>query len=247
MNAISSLNREDAYSAVEPYINAEGVHLWPFDPLFPVDVHFFTLDGPGNIRMNRHDYFELALVLSGEAVFQIQERSLPVREGDLFVMGSNLYHTLRRLPRRKFEAVFFFFEPGLVRAAESSGDDLEYLMPFSLQDSDFPHIIPPETGIPAQSLDLIQRIWSELPAESNRARLTVRTYIKTILISLVNHYATYRDTREKFLRKEEAFERLRPLFEFVDRHYQQTITVKDAARLSAMSASSFERFFKSTA
>ncbi len=170
-----------------------------------------------------------------------------MREGDLVVMGSNLYHTLRKSSRRGFEAVFFFFEPGLVRAAESSGDDLEYLMPFSLQDSDFPHIVPPETGIPAQSLDLIQRIWSELPAESNRARLTVKTYLKMLLILLVNHYAGYRDTREKFLRKEEDLERLRPLFDFVDRNYQQAITVKDAARLSAMSASSFERFFKSTA
>ncbi len=119
-------------------------------------------------------------------------------------------------------------------------------MPFSLQDSDFPHIVPPETGVPAQSLDLIQRIWSALPAESNLARLTVKTYLKTLLILLVNHYAAYRDTREKFLRKEEDLERLRPLFDFVDRSYQQAITAKDAARLSAMSASSFERFFKHT-
>ncbi len=111
-NAVASLNREDLYSAVEPYINTEGIHQWPFDPLFPLDVRLFTLDGPGNIRMNRHDYFELGLVLSGEAIFQIQERNLPVREGDLVVMGNSLYHAFRKSSRRGFEAVFFYFEPG---------------------------------------------------------------------------------------------------------------------------------------
>ena len=31
---------EKEYSVVEPQINAEGVHVWPFDPSFPIDIRF---------------------------------------------------------------------------------------------------------------------------------------------------------------------------------------------------------------
>jgi hypothetical protein len=35
---------ENAYSIVDPQINAEGIHLWPFDLSFPVDVRFFSFN-----------------------------------------------------------------------------------------------------------------------------------------------------------------------------------------------------------
>ena len=50
---------KDQFSVIEPQINAEGVHVWPFDVSCPVDVLFLTEDGQHSIRMNRHSYFEI--------------------------------------------------------------------------------------------------------------------------------------------------------------------------------------------
>ena len=33
---------KDHFSVLEPQINAQGVHKWPFDEFCPVDVAFFT-------------------------------------------------------------------------------------------------------------------------------------------------------------------------------------------------------------
>ena len=44
------LTWEKEYSVVEPQINAEGVHVWPFDPSFPIDIRFFDLDGRRVVR-----------------------------------------------------------------------------------------------------------------------------------------------------------------------------------------------------
>ena len=83
---------EDQFRLVEPQINAEGIHTWPFDAAFPIDVRFMT-SGPGhNVRKNRHEYFELAYLCAGAASLEIQDRSLPLQEGDLAVVGSTLYH-----------------------------------------------------------------------------------------------------------------------------------------------------------
>jgi hypothetical protein len=85
---------EDQFHVVEPQINAEGIHVWPFDPSLPLDVRFLTCARRQNVRMNRHDYFELIYLCAGSTNLKIQNRSLPFREGDLAVVGSTLYHSV---------------------------------------------------------------------------------------------------------------------------------------------------------
>ena len=234
---------EDQVRLVEPQINAEGIHVWPFDPAFPVDVRFMTSGLGHNVRKNRHDYFELAYLCAGGASLEIQDRSLPFHEGDLAVVGSTLYH---RFECRSGPPVTFgvlFFQPDLIRA-DGGPDNAEYLTPFLLQDPQFPHVVPANTSIPGQVFDLMQRIRAELPATTPRARLTVKTYLKMILILLVNQYASYAGTVETFQRQQRALERLRPLFEYLEKHFGEATQVQEAAHICGMSESHFMSFFK---
>ncbi len=34
---------ESLCTVIEPQINADGVHEWPFDPMFPIDVRHFSM------------------------------------------------------------------------------------------------------------------------------------------------------------------------------------------------------------
>jgi AraC-like DNA-binding protein len=245
MRTETEFNWELDFPLIEPQINAQGVHVWPFDPSFPADIRFFECGHHHGVRMNRHDYFELVYVYSGEASFQIQDRSFTVRGGDLVMIGSTLYHRqLARIDGVKDRVVVLIFKPELIRTATANGDDVEYLMPFYSQNADFPHVIPAETTVPARIFELIKDMYAEFPVTSSRARLAVRTYLKMVLILLVNHYADYLGTRKTFRDKQQSIMRLRPLFVWIDRHYADPVTVEDAARICAMSASYFMRFFK---
>jgi hypothetical protein len=53
---VAQLPWENVFSLIDPQINAEGVHTWPFDPACPIEVRFFQYDKRHHIRMNRHDY-----------------------------------------------------------------------------------------------------------------------------------------------------------------------------------------------
>ncbi len=233
---------EDIFRLVEPQINAEGVHVWPFDAAFPVNVLYLTKSARNSVRMNRHKYFEITCVCSGNGDYHIQDRLLPFREGDLAVVGSTLYHRIESRSGPMTLATLFF-EPDLIRS-DGSHDGAEYLTPFLLQDSDFPHIVPGENGIPDQVLDLMRRIRGELPARTALARLTVRTYLKMALVLLVNHYSSYSGTIQTFQRQQLALDRLRPLFEFIALNYGGSIQVREAARICGMSDSHFMSFFK---
>lgn len=234
---------EDQVRVVEPQINAQGIHIWPFDPAFPIDVRFMTSGLGHNVRKNRHDYFELAYLCAGAASLEIQGRSLPLHESDLAVVGSTLYHRFECRSEPPVTLAVLFFQPNLIRA-DGGPDSAEYLTPFLLQDPQFPHIVPFKTGIPNQVFDLMQRIRSELPATTPRARLAVKTYLKMILILLVNQYASYAGTVETFQRQQRALERLRPLFEHLEKHFGEPTQVQEAARICGMSESHFMSFFK---
>lgn len=240
---VSKMPCKDHFSLVEPQINAEGIHKWPFDETCPVDVLFLTGYGGQDVRMNRHGYFEVLYLCSGTAECRIQDRLLPINEGDLVVIGSTLYHRIECHRSAPATIAALFFEPDLIRC-DGSSDSAEYLTPFLLQDSEFPHIVPAETGIPRQVLDMMLRIRTELPASSTRARLAVRTYLKMLLLLLVNQYAPYAGTVEIFQRQQRALDRLRPLFRYLGENCDDAIQVQKAARICAMSESHFMSFFK---
>lgn len=233
---------QDEFSLVEPQINAEGVHIWPFEPGFPIDVQFLTSGRSRGVRLNRHDFFELMYQCAGTTDLRIQERSLTLEKGDLAVIGSTLYHRVTSRTGRPITLGVLFFEPRLIQA--DSADSAEYLTPFLMQDAQFPHVIGGSTGLPKQVFDLMQRIRAELPAATARQRLAVKTYLKMILILLVNQYASHARTIEVFNRQQRALDRLRPLFAHIEKHYDEPIPVKEAARFCRMSNSHFAAFFK---
>jgi AraC family transcriptional activator of pobA len=247
MGAVQPIVWEDAYSAVLPLINAEGLLMSSFDALAPVQVHFYRYDRQRDFRMCRHDHFEVFLVHSGQIIFQLQERFYPMTEGDLIVINSTQYHKVRpavsSLTASDLDAVLLHFLPEWIHSS-NCGEEMEYLMPFLQQDSSFPHVIPAQTGIPAQIYELIQQIAAELPAGTRRARLSVKTYLRMILIKLLNHYSVYHSHEEVFDAKRRRLERLRPLFNHLDQHFSEPIALEAAASIVNMSQSHFLHFFK---
>jgi AraC-like DNA-binding protein len=233
----------EQFDLVEPQINAEGVHIWPFDAPCPVDVLFLTVDDRHRVRMNRHGYFEVLYLCSGSANCHIQDRLLPFNEGDLAIIGSTLYHRIECQSSSPVTLAALFFEPDLIRC-DGASDSAEYLTPFLLQDEDFPHVIPAETGVPRQVLDLMLRIRSEIPASSARGRLASKTYLKMLLILLVNQYAPYAGTVETYQRQQQNLERLRPLFRYLGENCGDSIHFREAARICGMSESHFMSLFK---
>lgn len=236
---------QNAYQIVEPGIRSDGVRIYPFDIAFPIAVAFHIFGGPHSVRMNRHEFFELLYTWGGSTDIQVASRHFRVKQGDLVVLGPNLYHRILNPPRAQVKLVSLNFQPTVVRgSAAPGGEEDQYLAPFLCQDSRFPHVIPASTGIPKQALGLILRVHAALPACTRVAQLAVRTYMRMALFLLVKYYEEYLDRCETFDRRQREIQRLSPVFHFLEQNYSERIQIEDAARLCAMSSSHFMRFFK---
>jgi AraC-like DNA-binding protein/mannose-6-phosphate isomerase-like protein (cupin superfamily) len=231
------------FSFVEPHINREGVHVWPFNASCPIDVLFLTEDARQPMRMHRHEYFEVLHLCSGSAICHVGDRVFPFEEGDLAVIGSTPYHSIECRTSTPSRLAALFFDPEVIRC-DGGSDSVEYLTPFLLRDSEFPHVVPAKSGVPNQVLELMLGIRSELPASSPRASLAARTYLKMLLMLLVNQYSSYLRTIEIFQQQQRAVERLRPVFQYLGENCGSRVQVGDAARMCGMSESHFMTFFK---
>lgn len=244
MPQTSEIQWENAAKVIEPRVTASGIHVYPFDPAFPMQVRFLKLKSPSSVAMRRHDYFEILYMESGSAVYRVRDRSLRVSQGDLFVIGSQLDHGIQEYLTPTIQAVVLYFHPSLIRGENAISEGVEYLVPFEIQGQGFPHGVAASTGIPEQVIDLIRRIHRENGTRTPYAQLAMKTYLKMILVLLMNHYGGNATTTEAVVRKNRDLERLQPLFDYVDRHYVENITVEQAAGLLRMSKSHFMRFFR---
>jgi AraC-like DNA-binding protein len=229
------------YLVTADQVNADGRHVWPFNAAFPVDVLQHTLSGAKPFRMNQHDYFELVFLISGKLVWQIQDSFLTETEGDLFVMTSPRFHRLTEQSDAEIEVRSLFFDRNLL--ASAAGSDSAYLDYLFTRSSNQQHLVPRDTGLPRKVDDLMKEIARELPASSDRARLCVRTYIKMILVLLMDHVATLGPRQSTAQRREKSLDRLKPLFDIIERGYASRISTEDAADVVNMSLSTFRRTF----
>jgi AraC-like DNA-binding protein len=225
-------------------VNAEGVHVWPFAPHFPIDAIKHNLSGRRPFRMNRHDYVEIVYLNSGELVWQVQDNRVREQRGDLFVMLHPKYHRVTEESSPQVTAESLFFHPELLRSRQACKDESEYLVPFFSRDSEFAHVVPRGSNIPSEVLPLIRRIRKELPATSDRARLAVKTYVKMILVHVLDHFALTQEPFAPSDRRHRELDRFRPVFEFLDSRYSEHISPNDAADRIGMSPSRFRRAFK---
>lgn len=237
---------ESVNSCVDQQINAQHQHVWPFPHSCPIDVRFLVLDRRHSVPKHRPDHLEVVVFESGEMGYEVEDRLCTLHKNDILVVGDRIRH--RCLPlgnsQREARSLVLSFLPRLVDSGAPLGDDVHYLTPFRLLDKAFPNVIPAGTGLARETSDLMNRIYKELPGASDRSRLAIKTYLKMILLGLVNHYSELRATRQVLFSHQSNVRRLWPLFEYIANHYHETIRVNDAARLCAMSDCCFMHLFK---
>jgi AraC-like DNA-binding protein len=222
--------------------NPNGAHVWSTNLTCPIGF-FYGRDSHHKVPMDGHEYFEVLYLCSGSAICHVQGRTFTFEEGDLVVLKSTAQNTIEWGTSPPGRLVALLFDPDLIRC-DGAGDGPEYLSPFLLQDSDIPHVVPAKTGVPGDVLEFMLRIRSELPSSSPMARLAVRTYLKTLLVLLVNHYSTLTGTVQIYQHQQRAVERLRPVLQYIGDHCGSAILVGDAARMCGMSETHFMSSFK---
>jgi AraC-like DNA-binding protein len=240
------MNWEHVDSLVDRRIDTQQTHVWPFKSSFPVDVRFLILDRRQEVPLHRPDHLEVVVFESGELGYEVENSTCTLAKNDIIIVGSHIHHRCLALrsPRQLPRTIVLSFLPQTVHSGIPLSDDLQYLMPFNLRMPSVSNVIRANSGVSREIRELIDKIRQELPGSTDRSQLTIRTYLKVILLILSNYCADHATGRAAFHRQRDGAARLVAAFEHVQRHYDEPIRVAEVARLCAASTCRFMNLFK---
>jgi len=246
MRAAASMTWEHVDSLVDRRIDTDKTHVWPFQGPFPVDVRFLILDRREEVPLHRPDHLEVVVFESGELGYEVENSTCTLSKNDIIIVGSHIHHRCMplRTPRKTPRTIVLSFLPQTVHSGIPLHDDLEYLMPFNLSVPSASNVIRANSGVSREIRDLIDKISRELPGDDERSRLTIRTYLKVILLILSNYCQEHTTGRAAFHRQRDVAARLTAAFEHVQQHFDEPVRVADVARLCAASTCRFMNLFK---
>lgn len=213
------------------------------DYSFPVLVSPERLDAyeMGSFACHWHPEIEFTLILKGEILYQINDHTYHLKEGDGIFCNANMLHTGRHANSRDCSYLSVTVNPSLLYGYEASLLQTKYVQPVTenplLPSAAFFPDVPWEREV-LSHLTAIRRLWQD-PPRSYELRLLTELY--QIWILLFDHLDLETRPSSGDVRE---LERLRRIVTFIHEHYMEHISLEDISGCVNMCKSECCRLFK---
>ncbi|XID90324.1 helix-turn-helix domain-containing protein [Paenibacillaceae bacterium WGS1546] len=223
-----------------------GAHFFRHEE-FPFHIDRYAIRPNEHISSHTHDFVELVFVVSGNAMHEMAGNRYTLREGDVFVIEPNIFHSYTATGE---ETIVYnaLFDPDFLRRELDSLIQLPafvqffYLLPFLRRSDSFVPYQPLEEEQRSVILHHLSYIHSEYAAQREGWQLLVKTRWIECLVWL-----------SRFL-KDKPGAAPRPtvgdrnwigsVCYFIEREFRQPLTLEQVSRLCGMSVSSFTAKFR---
>jgi AraC-like DNA-binding protein len=231
--------------AIDPPLDPKG-HFEPeLDPELPLDVKLHVFSRPQAPSM-WHRFLELFVPIEGECIFRMGEADVHVRAGDALAVDHLKMHVVRDVPSAEARVLVLRFMPELVGGLGAPGAADLYLLPFLCHLEGEPNVM--RAGAAASEpvhAALAEVVASFFAPRPNPYRVTgVRAHFLLLLHHLAQHFGAHERLRAEHFQHRHRRERLRRLFEFIEQHHDEKISVDRAARLVGVSRPQLTRLFR---
>lgn len=225
--------------------SADGKHEIAFSPDFPLTLDSFIFSAHYPLTPSYHNYLEICYVYEGNGIFTMEDQSVPVQKGDMFIVGPHRMHLLEALPRQKIKMLVAFFLPDLIYHPGIDNQCYDYVRLFQ-SSSKTAFILP---GSNEQNGLLLQLMCSMFYYDQNRRKYyqwAIRNALCEILLILLNCFDD-RLSAEDFREKNKlAMRRLETVFSFIHQNFQDPTTINQLAKSAHMSPAYLSRYFSKT-
>ncbi len=210
---------------------------------FPVRLYHRTWmrgDRPYVPAPHVHNALELGYCHEGRGTFIIGKKILPFRAGQAVVITGREPHFGQNAAGVDSIWTWLFFDP--VQLLGSAAEDLGVLAEGGFCGRDFVNLLTREAQ--ADSVDLIRQLIEECAGKAEHYRSAGRGLALALLARL--HRLPGVGAAEGATEQSEAFGRLRPALDHIQRHYRERLDVGRLARLCHLSVPHFRLVFRRT-
>ncbi|HEY0791380.1 MAG TPA: AraC family transcriptional regulator [Chthoniobacterales bacterium] len=230
------------------WLDPTGRYDEPLDREFPFVIklfryrhHDFT---PG---LSWHERLELFMPLDGPVCMQMGKRQVDVAPGELLIVDNLKLHMTVDAPELNTRVIVISFLPEFVHGAGLPALDHVFLLPFYMQVTDQARVVRTDAPLLPQMRHAMAQLLPCYAGRTGYYQAGCKVYLLELLYHLAQHFRAADGLRSELIRQQERAARLRPLFEFVARHYAEPMTLKQGALLTKLSMPQFMKLFKKVA
>ncbi len=238
MNRDLSILQHEAYHEDQKFI--DGGISYPFRTHIEIAEGRFKIASP-----HYHNYIEIIYGLSGAFEIFIDGHKFTFGEGDLVLVNAMEVHAINSLTGADSTYIVIRFEPEMLYTTAQTIFEAKYVLPFTMRTSEHQKVFSYEeikdTPIPG----MLERIIDEDRERRYGFELAIRTDIGSIFLWILRYWHDQGlDLKLGVASDQTTIERLQLVFDYVDSHYDEALTLDLMADMCGMSYSYFSRFFK---
>lgn len=217
------------------------------DSMFPLYTSNINIGDKTNmLNCHWHDEIEFILVNSGKAVFQIENYSYEVSEGEIIIIGGGELHSAYSSnPNSICTCKSLIFNSEMLSSKSSDAIQIKFINPLINNQLNLPHylacISENEKSIRTFLLELI----STLTSKDNNYELMCKSYLYMIF-SKIMLMVTYKNTTDLLnTNSTNKIDNVKRILNYIHLNYNKPLTIKELSSEINMSEGHFCRSFKS--
>ncbi|WP_425060153.1 HTH-type transcriptional activator RhaS [Sporomusa carbonis] len=207
---------------------------------FPVEVirNEYKELGP-MFASHWHEQFQMLYFDQGEALIYCNSKPIQVRAGELVVINGSDLHYGENLCR---QLVYYLIKVDLSFLLSNQADlcQTKYMAPLVQSQILFRNYI----GQDDELLEQVRQLIGEYYRKEIGYELAVKSYIYRILVLLMRHYGEQAIDETELGCQRKTLHLLRPVLEYMDRHYHEKVSLGQLAAMANMSRHYFCRLFR---
>ncbi|HZG56866.1 AraC family transcriptional regulator [Paenibacillus sp.] len=198
----------------------------------PFRMYKHEVDAP--IAVHWHEFYELALVVSGEGTHVLNGTPHPIRRGLSFLLTPADFHELTPHPGDTVRLYNIIFSRQYLR------DEL-YALLFDVPVAEFQHRFE-DAEMPAL-VEACERLWTESNVPSYGSEFVIQGTLERLLIDLARRCRTAAAPVEGS-RPQPGHPSIRKAIRYIENHFRDAISLGDVADYAGLSPGHFSESFR---
>lgn len=199
-------------------------------------------------KMHKHDFIELAYVISGKALHRVGNYHYEVTQGDLFIINYDVPHGFTSQPGNDEAPILYncVFRPEFLDASLFRGTHFENITSSFLFGSLFPENFAPTPDLRLHGTDFLDvgDLFSKMYAEYQWMKKGYLDLIRAYLIELIVKIFRLLESGGKKNISSHHRQLVDQAIDYLKRNFQSEIKLSDLAMQSFVSKNYFSKLFK---
>jgi AraC-like DNA-binding protein/mannose-6-phosphate isomerase-like protein (cupin superfamily) len=186
---------------------------------------------------------ELFMPLDGAMCMVMGERPVELAPGELLIVQNMKPHRLIDSPKLNTRAVVISFLPNFVYSLGSPSHDYFFLLPFYTNVGNRVHVVR-DAAFLQDIHGILARLLQCYFDRTSYFQIGCKAYFLELLYHLAAYFRAAEVHHSELMRHRVRSAKLKPVLEFVEKHFANPITLTEASSLAKMSVPQFTKLFK---